>query len=177
MRVNDHLTDAVIARTVFYEAGRRSVLACASLLVAMMASVAIARDLLVSVRGDQTSIDGRVSDSSGDPGVGDWVQLFDLEIPSLEVSSMAAGKDGVFHFSGIKGHRYRITVSAEEGHSVDSDIVLGPNARGRVVEASTGDTQHANAGFWPPPAWAVIGALLMLSMISALWFKYRRRQR
>lgn len=138
---------------------------------------ATAHGLLVSVRGDATSVSGRVYYSNGDPGAGEWVQLLDLTQPGEPPIAMNAGKDGGFRFPAVDGRRYRISVTGEEGHTVDSEITTGIDARGRFVEreqAASGIAEkHA---LWPPPAWAVIGGILLLSLIPAAWLRLKSRR-
>lgn len=156
---------------------RHAWLSCTLLVVALIASQAVlAHGLLVSVRGDDSSVSGRVYYSNGDPGAGEWVQLFDLVESATPPLGINTSSDGSFRFPGVAGRRYRVSVTGEEGHAVDSEITLGPNARGRFVERDpSGDAQKAASPLWPPPAWAVIGGVLLLSMIPALWLRLRRR--
>ena len=142
--------------------------------VLFSAQSAIAHGLLISVRGDESSVSGRVYYSSGEPGAGEWVQLFDLTTPSAQPLGINADSEGNFRFVGSNGHRYRISVTGEEGHAVDSEITLSADARGRFVEREDAGAAAARP-FWPPPAWAVIGGVLVLSLIPAFWMRLRRR--
>lgn len=136
--------------------------------------VALAHGLLVSVRSDGTRITGTVYYSNGEPGAGEWVQLFDPAQPEIELASMAAGSDGSFEFHGVEGRHYRITVTGDEGHVVDSEITVAPEARGRFVERDMDSTpDQADDGFSLPPAWALLGFLLVLSMIPAAVSRWR----
>lgn len=150
-----------------------TLLAAAALWLAA-APLALAHGLLVSVRGDGQTISGRVYYSNGEPGAGEWVQLSDLTQARGENQGMAAGPDGAFSFAGVQGHSYRVTVTGEEGHSIQSDITLAPEARGRFVEQPD-DAAAADAGGLPP-AWALLGGLLVASLIPALWLRSRGRR-
>jgi hypothetical protein len=67
---------------------------------------------------------------------------------------------------------FRILVGAEEGHPVRSELTLTANARGRFVD----DDVPAEPGRKTPPAWLVIGGLLLASVIPALWFRRRGKR-
>ena len=143
-----------------------------ALLAWLMASPAQAHGLLVKVRGQGEAVTGTVYYSDGRPGAGEWVQMFDVAQPAAAAASMNTGPDGGFRFAGVVGHRYRIVVTGEEGHSVESVITLGGQARGTFVDtdAPTADESGPSA----PPAWALIGGLLALSILPALWLRRRR---
>lgn len=145
----------------------------ALVLWAASAPAAFAHGLLISVRGDGPAVTGRIYYSDGEPGAGEWVQLFDLTQPKVASLSMASGADGSFRFRGTEGHRYRVTATGDEGHVVDSEITLAPGARGRFVESKIERLEPMGDGLTMPPAWAVLGGLLLLSMIPAIWFRRR----
>lgn len=139
------------------------------------ASGALAHGLLVSVRGDGETVAGRVYYSNGEPGVGEWVEMQDLTDPAAApVPGVSVGPDGAFSFAGRPGHSYRVTVTGDEGHQVRSDITLAPDARGRFVEDAADAAVGEGGAGGLPPAWMLIGGLLMLSLIPAWWL--RRRQ-
>jgi len=140
---------------------------------ALVATAASAHGLLVQLRSDGQSVSGTVYFSDGQPGAGEWVQMHDLTSPSAAVKSINAGPDGGFRFPASPGHRYRVSVSGDEGHTVDSEIVAEPAARGRFIERYTA-VAATDGGPSLPPAWALIAGLLLLSAVPA-WFLKRRR--
>ena len=135
-----------------------------------MAVPALAHGFLVSVRGEGTVISGRVYYSDGAPGAGEFVELRDLTDGAQPARSGTTDTAGTFRFDGVAGHRYALIAHGEEGHTTEMEITLRAGERGRLVDAP------APAGLpWPPPAWAVIGAVLLLSTIPALWLRRRGR--
>lgn len=155
------------------QSSRRNGAVISLVLWAAMAPVALAHGLLISVRGEGAQVTGKIYYSNGQAGAGEWVQLFDLTEPGAKPLAMASSPDGSFRFAGAAGHRYRVTASGDEGHVVDSEITLAPGARGRFVERQSDVAAIGGGGFKAPPAWALLGGLLALSMIPALWWRSR----
>ena len=135
----------------------------------LLTTSAFAHGLLVKVRGEGNAVSGTVYYSNGTPGAGEWVQLTDLTHPAMPLQGINAGPDGGFRFTGIKGRQYRIVVAAEEGHSVTSELTLTEGARGQFID----DDAPAKQGWSTPPAWLVIGGVLLLSTIPAVWLRRR----
>ena len=157
--------------TAWYTHAARAMLAV-GLIWALAAAPALAHGLLISVRGDGKSVSGTLYYSNGKPGAGEWVEMFDQAQPAAKPQAMATLADGSFRFQGIAGHSYRIVASGEEGHSVESRIVLGEQTRGQFVD--TDPTAPPKPGFRLPPAWALLGGVLELSILPALWLRRRR---
>lgn len=133
------------------------------------AAPAFAHGLLVSVRGEGSDIVGRVYYSDGTAGAGEFVELRDLTQPDSAAQSAAADARGAFRFPGVQGRLYAVVAHGEEGHTTEMQLTLVAGERGRLVEAPS-----PTAGFRAPPAWAVVGGLLLLSAIPALWLRRRR---
>jgi len=150
----------------------RAFAAVLGLMLLLVAAAASAHGLLVSVRGDGATVSGKVYYSNGTPGLGEWVQLIDLSHPAMPPQGVNAGTDGSFRFAGIPGRRYRIVVAGEEGHSVTSELSLTDGARGRFIDKDA----PAKQGWTTPPAWLVIGGLLLLSIIPAVWLRRRGKR-
>ncbi|MDQ3039041.1 MAG: carboxypeptidase-like regulatory domain-containing protein [Pseudomonadota bacterium] len=138
----------------------------------LLTASAFAHGLLVKVRGEGNTVSGTVYYSNGTPGAGEWVQLTDLSHPAMPPQGVNAGPDGSFRFVGIQERRYRIVVAGEEGHSVTSELTLTEGARGQFVD----DDAPAKRGWTTPPAWLVIGGLLLLSIIPAVWLRRRGKR-
>ncbi len=149
----------------------RTISAVSSLLLWLVAAAASAHGLLVSVRGDGSTVSGTLYYSSGAPAAGEWVEMFDLSVPATPSQGVNAGQDGSFRFEGVEGRRYRIVGSGEEGHSVTSELTLTANSRGQFVED---DAVAEEPGWSTPPAWMVIGGLLLLSIVPAAWLRRRK---
>ncbi len=149
-----------------------AIVTAAGLLLWLVAASASAHGLLISVRGDGSTVSGTVYYSNGTPGAGEWVEMYDLNRTEAPPLGANAGPDGGFDFPGVEGGRYRILVSGEEGHSVESEITLSAGARGQFVDRDAPVEQ----GWTWPPAWLVIGGLLLASVIPALWFRRRGKR-
>ena len=101
---------------------------------------------------------------------GEWIELFDEARPGAAVQTIRTQGDGSFRLHGEQGHRYRVRASGEEGHEITMTIAFdGAQARGKMI----GDPAEDNAEGEAVPAWAVLGGLLALSAIPALWLRRR----
>lgn len=144
-----------------------------TLLALASAAPAFAHGLLVQVRGEASAVTGRVYYSDGAPGAGEFVELRDLTEPARPVLSGATDPQGGFRFPGVPGHAYAVVVHGEEGHTTEMRLTLASGERGRLVDTPT--PASAEGGFAWPPAWMLIGALLLLSTLPALWLRMRGR--
>ncbi len=142
------------------------------MLMLLLAAPALAHGLLVKVRGEDNAISGTVYYSNGTPGAGEWVQLTDLTHPTVPPQGINAGPDGSFRFVGVPGRQYRVVVQGDEGHSVTSELTLAAGARGQFVD----DDAPTTSSWTTPPAWLVIGGLLLLSIIPAVWLRRRGKR-
>ena len=136
-------------------------------------AAAQAHGLLMSVQADPggQALEGRLYYSDGAPAAGEYVEAGELAASSpTEPVSTQTDADGRFALPAQAGRHYAVIAYGEEGHSVEMHLHLVPGARGRLAgEDLAGD---AIVG-WPPPAWAVIGGLLLLSMLPALLLRRR----
>ncbi len=149
----------------------------ASLLVTIAlaaAAPALAHGLLVQVRGEGSSVTGRVYYSDGAPGAGEFVELRDLTEPARPVVSGATDAEGRFRFAGVPGRQYAVVAHGEEGHTTEMRLTLASGERGRLVDAPAAESTEGGGFPWPP-AWMLIGGLLLLSTLPALWLRMRRR--
>ena len=80
------------------------------------------------------------------------------------------GAHGEFTFAVTADHRYRISAYGDEGHAVDVEIDAKAKARPKFVETGTSAKESSGA----LPAWAVVGGLLLLSLVPIGW---RRREK
>lgn len=136
---------------------------------ALAASVpALAHGFLVSMRGEGTTISGRVYYSDGTPGAREFVELRDVTDASRPLQTGATDQAGAFRFTGVAGHRYALIAHGEEGHTTEMLLTLASGARGKLV-----DVAGPSKSSWAPPAWALIGGALLLSMLPALWLRRR----
>jgi hypothetical protein len=132
------------------------------------AAPALAHGLLVSVQGEGAAVTGRVYYSDGAPGAGEYVELRDLTAPAAQPLTAVTDAGGGFRFPGVAGRSYAVIAHGEEGHITEMQLTLAAGERGRLVDA------EARAEGGAPPAWLVIGGLLALSTIPALWLRWQR---
>jgi hypothetical protein len=137
-----------------------------------LAAPAFAHGLLVSARSDGDTVAGRVYYSDGAPGAGEYVEFRDLTDPARPARTAAADATGGFRFPGVPGHRYAVIAHGEEGHTTELQVELRAGERARLSDAAPADA----AGLSLPPAWMLIGALLLLSTVPALWLRARRNR-
>ena len=141
-------------------------------LVAVLLAVgapALAHGLLVQARADGGAIVGRVYYSDGTAGAGEFVQLRDLSEPSRPPVGASTDGQGGFRFVAATGHRYAVVAHGEEGHTTEVTLTAAAGERARLTEPST-PSAEADA----PPAWLIIGGLLLLSLPVAWWLNRRR---
>jgi hypothetical protein len=142
-------------------------------LAACIQSAAFAHGLLARVRANGDTLVGTAYYSSGEVAGGEWVEIFDITGDEVKVAGFAADADGNFLHAGAPGHRYRISVHGDEGHSIDLEISLARGARANLVERGA----ISPAGLPEIPAWAVVGGALLIASLVALPFKFRQRRR
>lgn len=126
--------------------------------------ISAAHGLLLDAGSDGAKITGVVYYSNGDLAVRESVELLDLTTPGASPVPAQTDDGGKFSFSAVAGHRYRVSAYGEEGHSVEIELDARVDARPTLVEAE----DAGGTPFWPPPAWAVIGGILLLSLIPPL---------
>jgi hypothetical protein len=144
-------------------------LAALAVLLAL-AGPARAHGLLMKLRAEGSAIVGEVYYSSGRKAVGEWIEVQDLGQPDASLRTLQTDATGEFRVTGEAGRSYRVTARGEEGHSVTMDLSLAPEARPTLVEDPGEAPQETG---WRPPAFAIIGGLLILSIIPALLLRRR----
>lgn len=143
----------------------------AGLLLAVVSLGVQAHGLLVSVKGEGSSIVGTVYYSDGALAVGEFVQLLDTDAPTQPPRTSNADSDGQFRFDDATiGHRYRVIVEGEEGHVTEMELLLAEGEKAKLNDAD-GATEE-ESGF---PAWLVIGGLLLLSAIPAWALRKKKK--
>lgn len=133
-------------------------------LVLLLPYLAFAHGLLLDAKHVGDKIEGTVYYSNGELAVRESVELLDLTTP---ISTAVAGETddaGKFSFPVTDGHRYRVSAYAAEGHGVDIEIEATADARPKLIENEAAAEEQS----WLPPAWAVIGLLLLASMVPVV---------
>ena len=129
-----------------------------------------AHGLLLDADSDGGKITGTVYYSNGELAVHEPVELLDLTADKAMPIAGETDAAGKFSFPVTANHRYRVSAYGEEGHGVDVELVAAPHAKPTLVD----DDAAVEERSWMPPAWAVIGVLLLASMVPILIS--RRRQ-
>lgn len=143
-------------------------LAVALAALMLSAAPAFAHGLLMKLAGDGPTIVGELYYSNGRKAAGEWIEVVDLADPQGPPITRQTGEDGGFRVPGGAGRTYRVTASGEEGHTVAMELALTPKAKPQLAD----EAAKAQATK-PPPAWMLIGGLLLLSIIPALWLQRR----
>jgi hypothetical protein len=133
-------------------------------LVMLLPCLAFAHGLLLDAKHVGDKIEGTVYYSNGELAVRESVELLDLSTPNGAAAAGETDGDGKFSFPVTSGHRYRVSAYAAEGHGVDIEIEAVADARPQLIESEAA----AQAQSWTPPAWAVIGVLLLASMVPVV---------
>lgn len=148
---------------------RSSVMRACLIALLCLPGLAIAHGLLLDAEHRGAQITGTVYYSNGELAVRQPVELLDLSTANAAPVAGETDDSGNFSFAVTPDHRYRVSAYGDEGHSVAVDIEA--NAKPTLVENET----LAEEASWPPPAWAVIGAILLASLIPIALS--RRKQR
>lgn len=127
----------------------------------LLPALALAHGLLLQFASESDAIAGRAYYSNGKVAADEWVELVDLAAPAARPVGQHTDAHGEFRFPARNGGRYRVIAHGEEGHRTELEIVAGSGASARLVD----DDASAVARLWPPPAWAVIGTVLLASVI------------
>lgn len=134
-------------------------------LVFLLPGLAAAHGLLLDAKHVGDHIEGTVYYSNGELAVRESVELLDLATPNAAAVVADTDDAGKFSFPVTEGHRYRISAYAAEGHGVDVEIEAVANARPTLIE---NEAAAAAEQSWMPPAWAVIGFLLLASLVPVV---------
>ncbi len=123
-----------------------------------------AHGLLLDAESNGDKITGTVYYSNGELAVHESVELLDLTVENAALIASETDSAGKFSFPATTNHRYRVSAYGEEGHGVDVELVATANARPTLIDANAA----ADEPSWMPPAWAVIGALLLASLVPVV---------
>jgi hypothetical protein len=126
--------------------------------------VVVAHGLLLDAETDGSRIWGAAYYSSGEIAVNESVALLDLTTTNAAPVNTKTDDSGNFRFDAIRSHQYRVSVYGDEGHTVEIELTAEPKSLPKLIEAEA----QAHSSVWPPPAWAVIGGVLLLTLIPAL---------
>lgn len=127
----------------------------------LLPCLAFAHGLLLDAKHVGDKIEGTVYYSNGELAVREVVELLDLSTPNGTAVAGETDDAGKFSFPVSAGHRYRISAYGAEGHGVDIEIEATADARPRLIEPEAAAQEQS----WTPPAWAVIGVLLLASLV------------
>jgi len=147
---------------------RRVIKAAVAAAIAIgLAMPALAHGLLMKLDGAETALSGELYYSNGTRAAGEWIEVFGEAKPGIALHTIQTDAEGSFRAVGEPGHVYLVKATGEEGHSVEMRITLAPKARGETIETAAPE----EGGL---PAWAVIGGILLLSAIPALYLRRRK---
>lgn len=132
------------------------------------AAPAWAHGLLMTAEADGAAVTGRVYYSDGTSGAGQSIELRDLSQTDVRPVWINTDAKGTYRFAATPGHRYAVVAHGEEGHMTEIQLTVGSGENGRLVDQPDVD------GAALPPAWAVIGGLLLLSVVVAIGVRFRR---
>lgn len=142
------------------------------LMLVLACTSSAAHGLLLDAQSTGDAISGTAYYTNGDRAAQQSVVLRDLSNGRSEPITTQTDTDGNFTFSVKPSVRYRVSVYGDEGHQVDVDLTAATSAQPVLVETSSEEV-----AFWPPPAWAVLGGGLLLSLIPAALLRRRARTR
>jgi hypothetical protein len=133
-------------------------------LALLLPCLAFAHGLLLDAKHVNDKIEGTVYYSNGELAVRESVELLDLTTANGTPVAGETDDDGKFSFPVTAGHRYRVSAYAAEGHGVDIELDAAADARPQLIENEAAAQEQS----WLPPAWAVIGLLLLASMVPVV---------
>jgi hypothetical protein len=141
-----------------------------SLALLCIPGLVAAHGLLLDAENHGDTITGTVYYSNGELAVRESVELLDLTAPNATPVAGETDDAGKFSFPVVAKHRYRISAYALEGHGVQVELDAVADARPELIDNDSAAAEQS----WLPPAWAVIGGLLLLSMVPVFISKVRQ---
>lgn len=135
-----------------------------------ISSAALAHGLLMKLRSEDSALIGELYYTNGTRAPGEWIEVTDLD-GSAAPAVFQTGPEGQFRQAALAGHRYNVKATGEEGHEITMAITAGNSAKGAMQD----EAAAPEASTETLPAWALVGGLLLLSAIPALWFRRRDR--
>jgi hypothetical protein len=145
--------------------------ACWILVALLLPLLAKAHGLLLDADSDGSSIFGSAYYSNGEKAANESISLFDLSTPDSAPIRATTDAEGNFRFAAVASNRYRVAIYGDEGHSVEVELVASVDTNPMLVDADAGSKSQ----LWPPPAWAVIGGILVLSLVPVVAMRKRQR--
>ena len=134
-------------------------------------AVVSAHGLLLDAEHHGDTIKGTVYYSNGELAVRESVELLDLSSPNAAAVVGETDGEGKFSFPVTAKHRYRISAYGAEGHGVDVEIEAVADARPTLIDSDAAGHEQS----FLPPAWAVLGMLLLASVVPILFARHRRK--
>ena len=128
-----------------------------------------AHGLLIDADTDGRTLSGRLYYTNGDLAVGESIALLDLTARGAKPVYVRTDEDAKFVFPVEASHRYRVSAYGEEGHTVEIELIAEASARAHLVDNDSAVDEPS----WLPPAWALIGGLLLVSLVPASMRKQR----
>jgi len=129
-----------------------------------------AHGLLMKLRSEDSALVGELYYSGGTRAGGEWIEVTDLDGSAAPVV-FQTGAEGEFRQAATPGHRYSVKAMGEEGHEIIMTITVGDAARGTMQDEATDSEESTDT----LPAWALVGGLMLMSVLPALWFRRRDR--
>lgn len=141
---------------------RRAMRTALALLVALLPTVALAHGLLLRLENGPETVAGVAYYTNGAIAAGEYVELVDLEAPGGKPVGAPTDAAGRFSFEARAGGRYRLVAHGDEGHTTEIEFTLGEARAPRLVDADADATADS------PPAWVVLGGVLLLATVAVL---------
>lgn len=135
---------------------------------------ALAHGLLMKLRSEDGALVGELYYTNGTRAPGEWIEITDLDSPA-DPAAFQTGAEGQFRQPALAGHRYTVKATGEEGHEITMAITAGGTGRGAMQDEAQDKPAAPEGVLESLPAWALVGGLLALSAIPALWFRRRDR--
>lgn len=125
--------------------------------------LADAHGLLLDADTDGRTIGGRLYYSNGELAIDESIALLDLTARGAKPEYARTDENAKFVFPVEASHRYRVSAYGEEGHTVEIELIAEAKAKPELVEKEAA----ADEPSWLPPAWALIGGALLISLVPA----------
>jgi hypothetical protein len=135
----------------------------------LMPLFADAHSLVLRTESDGRTMQGTAYYSNGEKAAYEAVSILDLSTIGAEPVAAHTNAEGNFSFQVNASHRYRLGVYGIEGHKTEIELSAQPTTNSALLDHDPALTIDHDSSVtdrsWLPLAMAVIGGVLLMSLV------------